>query len=435
MEAPETRYAKSGDLYIAYEVVGDAPIDVVHVPGNLFTLEAGHEEPLAGFHRWLERFARCVVFDKRGTGLSDRLPPDVTPTIEERTDDIRAVMDAAGIERAALVGIADGGPVALFFAATYPERTTAIVLSATAARMTWAPDYPWARTPDQIAGFLESVENEWGTGIMRGYVASIVDEQLVGRYERLAATPSAAARLYRAYFRTDVRDVLGAITAPTLIVHNEEHPTWPIEGARYLGEHLPTARLIELPGPPSRDSVQTLKELIEEFLTGRRPDPEVDRVLKTVMFTDIVGSTDHAVQLGDQRWASLLNDHDRAIRHELERFRGNEIKTTGDGFLAAFDGPARAIRCAQAIAGDAQDLGLEVRAGLHTGECELRGDDLAGIAVHIGARVASLAGPGEVLVTSTVRDLVAGSGIEFADRGRHALKGVPGEWQVLAVQA
>jgi class 3 adenylate cyclase len=434
VEIPETRYAKSGDLYIAYEVQGDGPVDVVHVPGNLFTLESGHEEPLAGFYRRLRRFGSQISFDKRGTGLSDRLPPDATPTIEDRTDDVRAVLDAVDSQRASLVAIADGGPVAMLFAATYPERTSALVLSATAARMTWAPDHPWSRTGEEVDEFVASIERNWGTGVMQGYMAAIADQTLVARYERLAGTPAASARLYRAYFDTDVRDVLGAIAAPTLIVHNTEHPTWPIEAARYLAEHIPGARLVELPGPPSAESAERLLQLVEEFLTGETHVSEVDRVLKTVVFTDIVGSTERAAEMGDRRWRELLDSHDLAIRRRLERFRGVEVKTTGDGFLAAFDGPARAIRCAQAITVDARELGLEVRCGVHTGECEVRGDDLAGIAVHIGARVAALAEPGEVLVTSTVRDLVAGSGLEFADRGRTELKGVPGEWQVLAVR-
>lgn len=434
MDVPETCYAKSGDLHIAYQVIGDGEIDIVHVPGILFSLEAGREEPLAVFHEQLARFARVILFDKRGTGLSDRLPPDATPTIEERIDDVRAVMDAAGVERAALVGIADGGPVAMFFAATHPERTAALALSATGARSAWASDYPWGYRREVAAKQLESIERAWGTGMMAPFFAASDDNRLIARYERLAGTPTAAAAVSRMNYATDVRDVLPTITCRTLIVHNEAHPIWPIEGARYLAEHIPNARLIELPGRPTGLGASRFLELIEEFLTGERYEPEVDRVLKTVLFTDIVGSTDRQrrSEIGGGRNCSTSTTGRSAMRS-----RGSaetEVKTTGDGFLAAFDGPARAIRCALAIGQAARRLGLEVRAGLHTGECEVRGHDPAGIAVHIGARVAALAGPGEVLATSTVRDLVAGSGIEFGDRGRHALKGVPGEWDVLAVR-
>ena len=434
MTDQETHYAKSGDLYLAYEVKGEGPVDLVHVVGNLVTLESAREQPVAGMVERAGRFARQLIFDKRGTGLSDRLPPDVTPTIEDRVEDIRVVMDAAGFDRAGLIGMADGGPVAMMFAATFPERTDALVLTGTAPRIAWAPDYPWGRTEADLAEFLELIEHGWGTGVMDGFLAGVGDRTLIGRYERLAGTPAVAVRLYRAYFDTDVRDVLPAITAPTLVVHNELHARWPIEGARYIAEHIPGARLVELPGTPGGESVYRMLQQAEEFLTGERSVTDIDRVLKTVLFTDIVGSTQRAAELGDGRWRDLLDAHDAATRTQLERFGGVEVNTTGDGFLAAFDGPARAIRCAQSVAAEAERLGVQVRTGVHTGECEQRGNDLAGIAVHIGARVAALAGPGEVLVTSTVRDLVAGSGLEFDDRGRTELKGVPGDWQVLAVR-
>jgi class 3 adenylate cyclase/pimeloyl-ACP methyl ester carboxylesterase len=430
----ETRYARCGDLSVAYEVKGAGPVDLVHVAGNLVTLEAAREPPISGLVERASRFARQILFDKRGTGLSDRFPPDFAPSIEDRVDDIRVVMDAAGVERAALLGMADGGPVAMMFAATYPERTQALVLTGTAPRIAWAPDYPWGRTEDDLTEFLDLVDREWGTGVMEGFLADMGDRTLIGRYERLASTPAVAVRLYRAYFDTDVRDVLPSITAPTLVVHNELHARWPIAGARYIADRIPGARMVQLPGAPGAESIHDLFEQAEVFLAGDRVVTDVDRVLKTVLFTDIVGSTERAAGVGDRRWRELLDAHDAATRAQLARFGGVEVKTTGDGFLAAFDGPARAIRCAQAVAVEADRLGLQVRSGVHTGECEQRGDDLAGIAVHIGARVSALAGPGEVLVTSTVRDLVAGSGLVFDDRARTELKGVPGEWQVLAVR-
>jgi class 3 adenylate cyclase len=443
MEIPETRYAKSGDLHIAYQAVGEGVIDLVHVPGLLDTLEVAWADPgLTDLYQRITRFARLILLDKRGTGLSDRLPPDRVPSLEERIDDVGAVMDAVGLHKAALLGVADGGPVAMYFAATHPDRTAALVLRATTPRLTWAPDWPWGTRPDAAAGMIEMVEREWGTGMMARSWGTDDEEsrRRLARREALAGTPRTAAAAFRTIYATDVRDVLETITAPTLVVHYAGHPLWPEEGMRHLAEHIADARYVEFPASPVRfgeDPGQSaeLVGLLEEHLTGVRPVPEPDRVLKTVLFTDIVGSTEKATKVGDRRWHELLDAHDAVIRRELERFRGQEVKTTGDGFLAAFDGPARAIRCAQAIADGARGLGLEIRAGLHTGECELRGDDLAGIAVHTGARVASLAGAGEVLVTSTVRDLVAGSGIEFADRGRHELKGVPGDWQVLAVEA
>jgi class 3 adenylate cyclase len=441
MDIPETRYAQSGGLFVAYRVLGDGGVDLVHVPGLLDTLELAWSDPgLVDLYERITRFARLILFDKRGSGLSDRLPPDQTPSLEERIDDIRAVMDAVGVPRAALLGVGDGGPVAMYFAAAHPDRTAALVLRATTPRVAWAPNWPWGLRPDAAERMIEAVEREWGTGVMARFWGVDDDEHRrhAARRETLAGTPRTVAALFRAAFATDVRDVLDTIAAPALVVHYAGHPFWPAEGMRYLAEHIADARYFEFPGPPRAlgevpSESGELAGLLEEHLTGARHAPEPERVLKTVLFTDIVGSTERAAAVGDRRWRELLDQHDHAIRRELERFRGTEVKTTGDGFLAAFDGPARAVHCAEAIVESARSLGIEVRAGLHTGECELRGADLAGIAVHIGARVASLADPGEVLVTSTVRDLVAGSGIEFADRGHHTLKGVPGEWQVLGV--
>ena len=441
VESPDTRYARSGDLRIAYQVVGDGPIDLVHVPGLLNNLEAGWQEPaVAGFHERCARFTRLILFDRRGAGLSDRLLPETGSSIEERIDDVRAVMDAAGSERAAIYGAADGGPVAIVFGATYPDRTAALVLSSTAARMRSAPDYPGLREQD-AEGYLARVESEWGTGMLaRGFGVDEKHRRAYARMELLTGTPSAAAALIRANYATDVRDVLPMIRVPTLVTYVRDHPLWPLEGARELTDHIAGARFAEisgiaqLPGFESADPDE-LPGLIEEFLTGSRASIDVDRVLRTVLFVDIVASTERAAELGDRRWRHVLDAHDTATRMAIDRFRGTEVNRSGDGFLASFDGPARAIRCAVAIGQSARAAGLDVRAGVHTGECEVRGDDLAGIAVHIGARVCALAGPGDVLATSTVRDLVAGSGITFTDRGGHTLKGVPGEWTILAAEA
>jgi pimeloyl-ACP methyl ester carboxylesterase len=438
----ETRYARSGALSIAYQVSGHGP-DLVLVPGSLSHIELGWETPPNSFtYRRLSRFARMITFDKRGTGLSDRSVE--LPTLEERMDDVRAVMDAAGCERAAVVGVSEGGPMAMLFAATYPERVSALVLWANFARMTWAPDYEDGI--DSVAGelFCDMVEESWGSGRVMPLISiqDVGDDEAtrrqLARFERNAATPAMAGAAHRFGLRVDARSALSAISAPTLVLHRSGDPLTSVVHARYLAEHIRGARLVELPGDFHFSALGKDDELldqIEEFITGTRQEHDIDRVLKTVLFTDIAGSTEQAVRLGDRRWHALLDAHDIAVRRELARFRGKEIKTIGDGFLASFDGPGRAINCARAISESTREMGLEIRAGLHSGECEMRGDDLAGVAVHIGARVAGLATPGEVLVTSTVRDLVVGSGIEFADRGRHTLRGIPGEWQLLAATA
>jgi class 3 adenylate cyclase len=440
---PRTRYARSGDLSIAYQVAGDGPLDVVLVFGFVSHLELGWETPTfsAILHR-LASFGRLIVFDKRGMGLSDRTAR--LPTLEERMDDVRAVMDAAGSEHAALIGISEGGPMSLLFAATYPERITAQVLWASFARNLWAPDYAIGFDPAQAERAYALIEKRWGTGNALRRIACqdapedpAVDE-LLARYERNAATPAAAVAALRFGVETDVRHVLPAISAPTLVVHRTGDPLIPVEHARYLAGQIAGARLLEFPGSfhlSATGADAIVLDAIEEFLTGQRVSHAVQRILKTVLFTDIVGSTERAAQLGDRQWRSLLDQHDLLVRREVDRARGRVVKTTGDGIFAVFDGPARAIRCAASVLAQARALGLDLRAGLHTGECEPRGDDLAGIAVHIGARVAALATPGEILATSTVRDLVAGSGIEFADRGVRDLKGVPGEWRLMAVQA
>jgi class 3 adenylate cyclase len=359
-------------------------------------------------------------------------------------DDVRAVMDAAGSEKATVIGISEGGPMALLFAATYPERVTALVLWGTYARFAWAPDYPAGLDVEETLQACDQLEKLWG----EGHVVPLIsiqdapnDERTrlsMARFERNAATPAMAGAASRFGLYIDARHVLPAISAPTLVVHRRGDPLVSVEHGRYLAEHIPGARLSEFPGDFHFSALgkdESVLDEIEEFVTGSRHEHEVDRVLKTIMFTDIVGSTEQVVSMGDRRWHELLDAHHSTVRRELARFRGEEVHTIGDGFLATFDGPARAIRCARAITDEVGAIGLQVRAGLHSGECETRGGDVAGVAVHIGARVGGLAGPNEVLVTSTVRDLVAGSDIEFADRGRHTLKGIPGDWQLLAVTA
>ena len=435
-DAGSAGWARSGDLDIAYVVRGAGPIDLVEVPGILSTIAASaYNRGLARFEDELARFSRFIKFDKRGTGLSDRLPAGAAPTVEDRIDDVRAVMDAVGSERACVYGTGDGGQLAIVFAATYPERVSSLVLSATGPGFAISPEEP------RIEEWFSRSPRPWGHGFLADVYRATSDEQVreIAQLERLAGTPSAIATHMRVNGATDVHGVLSAVSAPTLVIHYSEHPVWPVEGARLLAERIPNARMIELPGQPEilsadRSSVDRAR-IIEEFATGQHAEPEIDRVLKTILFTDIVGSTEHAAHLGDRRWRSLLEEHDELIRAELDRYGGQEIKTTGDGFLVAFDGPARSIRCARAIVEGSRSVGVRVRAGIHTGECELRGEDLAGIAVHIAARVAALAGPDEVLVTGTVRDLVAGSGIDFTERDRHTLKGVPGEWLLLTVRA
>jgi pimeloyl-ACP methyl ester carboxylesterase len=436
----ETRYARSGDLSIAYQVNGQGP-DLVLVPGTLSHLELGWETPpTASLYARLSKFSRMITFDKRGTGLSDRGAE--LPTLEERMDDVRAVMDAAGCESAVIVGMSEGGPMAILFAATYPERVRSLVLWGTFARMTWAPDYPGGVDLARAESFCDQIEESWGHGRVWPLISThdAPDDEAtrrhLARFERNAGTPAMANAANRFALYIDARQALSAISAPTLVVHRSEDPITPVVHGRYLAEHIPGARIVEFPGAFHFSYLGKDEEIldeVEEFVTGTRQQHEIDRVLKTVLFTDIAASTERAARVGDHRWRELLDAHDSAVRNELERFRGVEVKSTGDGFLACFDGPARAIRCAKAISYKTRTLGLDVRAGLHSGECVVRGEDFGGVAVHIGARVASAASPGEVLVTSTVRDLVAGSNIEFADRGRHALKGVPGEWQLLAV--
>jgi class 3 adenylate cyclase/dienelactone hydrolase len=443
---PETHYAKSGDVSIAYQVVGDGPFDLVYVPGAVSNVELTWEDPArAAFFGRLASFSQLILFDKRGTGLSDRVTG--IANLETRMDDVRAVMDAAGTPRATVMGVSEGGPMSALFAATYPERTAALILYGSLPRHTWAPDFPWGQPLDEYLREAEAWARSWGTvEAAREFFASqkpdATEDEIrwQASRQRLSASPGAIEMLERMNAEIDVRSVLPTIRVPTLVLHRAEDDI-PIEAARWTAQQIPGARFVELKGGPHLpyygDATSLLDE-VEAFAVGvseERPweEAEQDRVLATVLFTDIVGASDHAAQLGDRSWRQLLERHHQLVRQQLVRFRGHEVDTAGDGFFASFDGPARAIRCACAIIETLPQVGLEVRAGLHTGECELLDGKVAGIAVHTGARVASNAQPGEVLVSSTVRDLVAGSNIAFQDRGVHTLKGIPGEWRLYAV--
>jgi class 3 adenylate cyclase len=434
------RYAKSGDLHIAYIVEGDGPIDLMWIPPWISQVEyLWSERSLARVMRRITSFARLITFDRRGSGLSD--PFFGAPTLEEQMDDLLAVMAAAGSDRVALCGTLEGGPMAAMFAATYPERVSSLVLYATFARATWAPGYEWAWPADVRDRKMEKQVEHWGEGHI---VASVAPSEAgdpgfmewAGRLERLAASPGTIRRILKLIGEFDVRDVLPSIRVPTLVMHRRDDAFIKIEHSRYIASQIPDARYVELEGADNMfslgDSEALLGEL-EEHLTGVRHEHEPDRMLATVLFTDICESTSRAAELGDRGWRSLLERHDALFRHALERHRGREVKRTGDGFLATFDGPARAIRCAASVAEAMNSLGIQVRAGLHTGELEVMDGDLGGLAVHIAARVMNRAAPSEVLVSGTVKDLVVGSGIEFDDRGAHELRGVPGEWRLYAV--
>ena len=439
---PETRYAKSRDLNIAYQAVGEGPFDLIYVPGWISNVELMWDEPAhAHVLDRLASFSRLIAFDKRGTGLSDPVPPDRLPTLEERMDDVRAVLDAVGSEHAAVFGFSEGGLMSVLFAATYPERTTALVLYGVFAKRIWSPDYPWAPKPDDRAREIEDLERNWAERMDLDKLAPSEGDAFKDRmatYFRRSASPGAAAALMRMNTQIDVRDVLPAIQAPTLILHRRDDLDASVEEGRWMAGQIPGAKFVELPGDAHTlwaGNTDEIVDEVEEFLTGARRGLEPDRVLATVLFTDIVGSTAKATELGDRRWREILERHHSIVRQQLARYDGREVDTAGDGFLATFDGPARAIRCASAIQRAVPVIGLEVRAGLHTGECELHGEKVAGVAVHTGARVLGHAGPGEVLVSQTVKDLVAGSGIEFQDRGTHQLKGVPGDWRLYSVAA
>jgi class 3 adenylate cyclase/pimeloyl-ACP methyl ester carboxylesterase len=447
VDIPETRYARSGDVSIAYQVLGDGPYDLVRIPPFVYHIELAWQIPsLAAFNRQLASFSRLITFDKRGTGMSDRVSG--APSLEVRMDDVRAVMDATQSEQAALLGVSEGGAMSVLFAATYPERVWALVLDGSSPRSLWAPDYPWGASEEDWLRNIERRGRLWGTP---EYVASAVeslagsasgdDKAALGLMIRQSASPGAAAELSRMNMSIDVRAVLPSVRVPTLVVNRADDGA--AAGSRYIAEHIPGARHLELPGSDHAEFVGDCKPFmleLEQFLGAAwearaRNANELERVLATVLFTDIVDSTARAVELGDARWRELVQAHHGLVRRQLTRFRGTEIDTAGDGFFASFDGPARAIRCACAISEGVRELGLEIRAGLHTGECERIDNKVGGIAVNIGSRVASEAGPGEVLVSSTVKDLVAGSGIQFSERGVAELKGVPGEWRLFAVES
>jgi pimeloyl-ACP methyl ester carboxylesterase len=434
---PDTRYARSGGVNIAFQVVGEGPEDLVYVPGWVSNIELMWEEPaLARFLMRLGSFSRLILFDKRGTGLSDRVTD--MPSLEVRMDDVRAVMDTVGSERAALLGTSEGGPMCALFSATYPLRTSALIMHGSYPRRTRAADYPWGPTDEESESWIDQMQRNWGgpVGLDERAPSVAGDKQFRqwwARYLRMSASPAAVRALVTMNAEIDIRHILPAIRVPTLILHSVHDGAIEIGGSLYMAARIPGARLVQLPGSDHLAwlaDAETILDEIEEFLTGVRHSAETDRVLATVVFTDIVSATEMAADLGDRRWHDLLESHHALVRRELARFCGREISTAGDGFFATFDGPARAIRCARAISVGVQSLGLSIRAGVHTGECEIMGKDVGGIAVHIGARIAALAAPGEVLVSSTVKDLVAGSGLSFGDRGTKFLKGVPGEWRL-----
>jgi pimeloyl-ACP methyl ester carboxylesterase/class 3 adenylate cyclase len=449
VDIPEVRYAKSGDVNIAYQVTGSGPFDLVFVPGYVTHLELQWKlRTFVPFLEALSTFSRLIRFDKRGTGMSD--PVSGAPTLETRMDDVRAVMDAVGSRRAAFYGLSEGAAMSILFAATYPERTAALVVRSAYPRTLWAPDYPWGRTEEQYTRDVERDLRLFGPRAqareaVRPLLSTTEDEDLdaiVDLY-RFGSSPGALEALLRMNRDIDIRHVLPAVRVPTLILRGSEDAVVPSDLARYMASRIPGARVVEIPGVGHLAFGKPgalIQEEIERFTTGvweagGWEEAEPDRVLATVLFTDIVGSTAKAAELGDRGWRGLLQRHHELIRRELVRYRGSELDTAGDGFFARFDGPARAIRCARSITENVRELGLEVRAGLHTGECEVMDGKVGGIAVHIGARVAKEAHPGEVLVSSTVKDLVAGSGIRFEERGVAELKGVPGEWRLYSVIA
>ena len=442
MERPEIHYAKSGEVSIAYSVHGDGPFDLVAVPGFVSHLEFGWEEPT--FARVLERlgsFARVIGFDKRGTGLSDR--GIGVASLEEYVSDVRSVMDAVGSEQAALWGISEGGAIAALFAATHPERVRALVIYGGWARVAWAPDYPFGIQKELLESGANFVADTWGTGVgLSAWAPSLGKDprmrQWWAQFQRLAASPRDVREIMSLYASIDVRQALPTITAPALVLHRKGDLIVTVESGRYLASHIPGAKYLELDGadhfPWTEDADSVLGE-VEEFLTGMRQGPEPTRRLATVLFTDIVGSTQRMSEIGDRKWRDLLERHDGMVRRALSRFSGQEVNTTGDGFLALFDGPSAAIRCADAIRGGASGLGCGVRIGVHTGEIEEMGQDVGGLAVNIARRVADLAGGGEIWVSGTVPGLVVGSGIEFKELGSRSLKGISGDWPLFSVES
>jgi class 3 adenylate cyclase len=441
---PETRYARQGGLHLAYQVLGEGPPDLLLLDQWFSHMEAQWEVPqLAEFRERLASFGRLIMYDKRGSGLSDPIPTSQLPTIEEWMDDVPIVLDAAGSQRAVIIANLGGGMMAATYAAAHPERVASLILVDCFARFTRAPDYEFGAAKEEVARTLEGADEAMGRGYMLDLFAPSLagDERmrrLWSRYERQAVSPGMTIATVRLLYESDVRTVLPAIRVPTLVIHRADGQGFPAAYGRYLAEHIPGAKYVELPGIDNliwAGDQDAMLDEIQDFVTGARPAPTPRRSLATVLFTDIVGSTRRAAEVGDRAWRRLLDQHFDITRHALDRFDGREVKSVGDGILATFDGPARAIRCAVAIREGVAELGLEVRAGLHTGEIELEPADIAGLAVHIAARISAMAEASEVLVSSTVTDLVVGSGIEFEDRGSHELKGVPGVWRVFAVKS
>lgn len=439
--SPDVRFAISGGVSIAYQVVGSGPLDLLMVPGWISNLDVQWEDAL--YQAWIGRlatFARVILIDKRGGGLSDREVGE--STLEDRMDDLRAVLDAVGSTRAAVYGLSEGGPLSILFAATYPERVQALVLCASFPAVLEAADYPAGALVKRCMDRVQQItETSWGQGDMLPLIApALADSEVARRYmqrfERAALSPRAARAHLPWVYQIDVRPVACTLRVPTLVLHATRDALVPVEGGRWLGANVPGARWVELDESahvPWLGDYERIAGEIQEFLTGARAESESDRVLATVLFVDIVDSTGHLARLGDRRWSDARARYLALVRGEIERQRGAEVNQSGDGVMATFDGPARAVRCAVAVRDGVRGLGLEVRSGVHTGECERRGDDVVGIAVHTAARIMATAAPGEVLVSSTVKDLVAGSGLRFADRGRHALKGIPDEWRLFQV--
>jgi class 3 adenylate cyclase/pimeloyl-ACP methyl ester carboxylesterase len=441
---PETRYATRGDAHIAYQVVGEGPLDVVLVSTWFSHLEAQWEFPaFAHYLHRLSSFSRLILFDKYGIGLSDPIPSRTLPPLEEWMDDVRTVMDTVECDRAVIMGANEGSMMAALFAATYPERTAALVLVNATARMAWAPGYPIGVAPDDQARLAGLIQEKWGHGEMMAAVnPSLAGDPVAadawGRFLRLSASPATAAAVTRMLFELDIRDVLSAIRVPTLVVHRKDNPIITLDQGRYVAERIAGAKFVVVPGADyglAIGDLDVVLDEVEEFLTGAKAGADAERVLATVLFTDIVRSTARLSELGDRRWREVLDSHDALARRLSERYGGRIVETTGDGLLATFDGPARGIRYAIALRDAVGRIGLTIRAGLHTGEIERRGDGVSGLGVHIAARVQSVAQPNEVLVSRTVKDLVAGGAFRFSDRGSHALKDVPGRWQLYVVEA
>ncbi len=433
---PRTQYAKSGDVHIAYQVFGEGAVDIVFVPGFVSHIENYWDEPnLARWLRGLGSFSHVIMFDKRGTGLSDQVSE--LPGMDERMDDVRAVMDAVGIERAAIFGISEGGSLATLFAASHPERSQALIIYGG-----FAQSSSWIPTQEALESIIQYIDKNWGSG--EGWLrfapsmeGDLAFKQWWGKFERLGASPAAAIKLVRMNSQIDITEILPSINVPTLIIHRKDDMIVNVEAGRLFAERIPEAKYMELSGtdhmPWVGENSDRILDEMAQFLTGEWQPIETDRLLATILFTDIVDSTKHVAEMGDRRWRDLLDSHNAMMYREIGRFRGRAIKSTGDGFMATFDGPARAIRCALAVSEEAQRMGIKIRAGLHTGEVELIGQDIGGIAVHIAARVVTQAQATEVWVSSTPKDLVAGSGFEFSERGIYSLKGIPGEWRLFTV--